>query len=130
MAFGVDMHEMGIALKIIEISTEAIPPEMRGAPVESVNLKVGKLTAVVPDSLRFCFDVATKDTPLAGARLNIEQTPIVVRCRECGADTTIDEARFACGECSGGDLEILSGRELTVASIEMAESGQGPPAKE
>ena len=124
------MHEMGIALQIIEISTGAIPPEMRGVAVESVNLKVGKLTAVVPDSLRFCFDVATKDTPLAGAKLNIEQTPIVARCRECGAETTIEEARFVCGECSSGNLDVVSGRELTVTSIEMAEPGQGPPPKE
>jgi hydrogenase nickel incorporation protein HypA/HybF len=53
------MHEMGIALQIIDIATASIPPDMRSARVERVNLKVGKLAAVVADSLRFCFDIVS-----------------------------------------------------------------------
>jgi hydrogenase nickel incorporation protein HypB len=71
------MHEMGIALQIIEIATASIPADAGPVRVEKINLKIGKLAAVVPDSLRFCFDVAVKDTPLDGARLAIEELPVV-----------------------------------------------------
>ena len=117
------MHEMGIALQIIEIATASIPPDMRAARVERVNLKIGKLSAVVPDSLRFCFDIVSKDTPLAGAALAIEETPVVARCKECDARWSIAEPVFTCKACNSGALEILSGRELDIVSIEIAEEG-------
>ena len=120
------MHEMGIAMQIIEVSASAIPEAMKGVAVEAVNLKIGRLTAVVPESLRFCFGVASRDTALAGAKLNIEEVPIVVRCTDCGAETTISEAKFVCGECGSGKLDVVSGRELTVTSIELAEDPPVP----
>jgi hydrogenase nickel incorporation protein HypA/HybF len=119
------MHEMGIALQIIDIATASIPPDMRSARVERVNLKIGKLSAVVPDSLRFCFGIASQDTPLAGAELAIEETPVVARCKDCDARWTIAEPVFTCQACNSGALEILSGRELDIVSIEIAEEG-GP----
>lgn len=124
------MHEMGIALQIIEIATASIPAELGSPKVEKVNLKIGKLAAVVPDSLRFCFDIATRDTPLAGAELAIEETPVVARCKACSERWTIDEPAFACRACGSGALEILSGRELDIVSIEIAQEdrhadGQG-----
>ena len=69
------MHEMGIALRIVEIATDALPADLGSARVAKVNIKIGKLAAVVPESLRFCFDVAIKDTPLKDAILVIEKRP-------------------------------------------------------
>lgn len=112
---------MGIAQKIVEIAVGAIPAGLAGAPVEAVHLRVGKLTAVVPESLRFCFEVIARDTPLAGARLEIEEVPVVARCESCGAQSQIDEPPFVCSECLCGRLEFISGRELLVQSIELAE---------
>ena len=115
------MHEMGIALQIVEIATASLPADLGEARVARVNLKVGKLAAVVPESLRFCFDVAVKDTPLAGANLAIEEIPVVARCKDCNAQWTIDEPVFICKTCESGSLEILSGRELDIESIEVVE---------
>ncbi|NOQ20598.1 MAG: hydrogenase maturation nickel metallochaperone HypA [Desulfobacterales bacterium] len=115
------MHEMGIALQIVEIATASLPADLGEARVARVNLKVGKLAAVVPESLRFCFDVAVKDTPLAGANLAIEEIPVVARCKDCNAQWTIDEPVFICKTCESGSLDILSGRELDIESIEVVE---------
>ncbi len=117
------MHEMGIALQIIEIAAASIPAEMKPVKVARVNLKIGKLAAVVPDSLRFCFDAASRDTELAGAELAIEEVPVTALCRECGERWEITEPVFTCRVCEGGSLEILSGRELDIVSIEVAEEG-------
>jgi hydrogenase nickel incorporation protein HypA/HybF len=124
------MHEMGIALQIIDIATASIPPEMGSARVERVNLKIGKLSAVVPESLRFCFEIASKETPLAGAVLAIEETAVVARCKECDARWTIEEPAFTCKACNSGALEILSGRELDIVSIEIAEESGNEAAGE
>jgi hydrogenase nickel incorporation protein HypA/HybF len=115
------MHEMGIALQIIEIATESIPPDAGDVRIEKINLKIGKLAAVVPDSLRFCFGIAVKDTPLAGAELAIQELPVVARCRDCDTQWTIRSPAFTCKNCGSGSLEILSGRELDVESIEIAQ---------
>lgn len=117
----IDMHEMGIALQIVEIATASLPADLGEARVAAVNLKIGKLAAVVPESLRFCFDVAVKGTPLATAKLVIEEVPVVASCKDCHAQWTINEPVFICKTCESGSLEILSGRELDIESIEVVE---------
>ena len=118
------MHEMGIALQIIEIATDSIPADAGDVRVEKINLKIGKLAAVVPDSLRFCFDVAIKDTPLDGAELVIQELPVMARCKDCDIQWTINSPAFTCENCNSGSLEILSGRELDIESIEIAQKDE------
>jgi len=118
------MHEMGIAMEIIEIAEASIPVGMEAVQVESVNLRVGKLSAIVPESLTFCFSVAIKDTRLEGAKLNIEQVPVVAMCKDCGAKWTIEEPAFACQQCQSGSIKLISGKELDIVSIEIMEEDQ------
>jgi hydrogenase nickel incorporation protein HypA/HybF len=115
------MHEMGIALQIVEIAAASIPADVEHVRVQKVNVNVGKLAAVVPQSLRFCFDVAIKDTPLDGAELVIRELPVVARCENCSSEWTINDPAFICKTCNSGSLEILSGRELDIESIEIAD---------
>lgn len=115
------MHEMGIALEIIDIAVASVPEHLEGSSVAKVNLKVGKLSAVVPDSLRFCFNVASKDTPLESAELVIEEIPVRAQCRDCRHEWIITGPAFLCESCGGGSLEILSGRELDIQSIELVD---------
>jgi len=115
------MHEMGIAMQIIEIAAASIPADMKGSRVERVNLKVGKLAAIVPDSLRFCFEIASQDTPLAGAEIVIQEIPVIARCNDCRFQWTIDTPVFICQKCKSGSIELISGRELNIESIELAE---------
>ena len=115
------MHEMGIALQIIEIATASIPKDADNARVAKVNLKVGKLAAIVPESLRFCFDIIARDTPLSGAQLSMEEIPVVARCRECNHTWNITGSLFTCEKCKSGLVDILSGRELDIESIELVD---------
>ena len=108
-------------MQIIEIATSAIPVDATNVRVERVNLKIGKLSAVVPASLRFCFDIAIKDTPLSGAELVIEEIPVTARCNGCENEWTITAAVFSCPRCDKGDINILSGQELNIESIEIAD---------
>lgn len=113
------MHEMGIALQVIEIAAASIPEELRHARVARVNLTVGKLSAVVSDSLRFCFEVAAKDSPLEGAELAIEEIDVVASCNACDHQWTIEAPAFSCPLCKSGNITLVSGRELDIRSIEI-----------
>ena len=115
------MHEMGIAMQIVEIAIASIPAEMENPRIDRVNLKVGKLAAVVPDSLQFCFRIASQDTPLSHADLIIEEIPVVARCMDCHTEWTVREPVFRCGECASSSVETISGRELDIVSIEVVD---------
>jgi hydrogenase nickel incorporation protein HypA/HybF len=108
------MHELGIAEQVIEIAAG----RSGGARITRIVLLLGKLTAVLPDALRFCFDAASAGTPAEGAQLVVVEVPGVARCHSCGARHETDRfvARCACG---GDDLEWLSGEELRIQEMEV-----------
>ena len=58
------MHELAITQSVVEAVTE----RTGSAPVASVRLRVGRLAGVVPDAMRFCFELVTAGTPLEGRR--------------------------------------------------------------
>ena len=71
--------------------------------------------------LQFCFNVVIKDTALEGAKLAIQELPVTARCKECDFQWTLTGPTFTCENCNSGSLEILSGRELDIESIEIAQ---------
>ena len=115
------MHEMGIALEIVEVAKSALPADIESPRVEQINLKVGRLSGVVADYLNFCLEVAVKDTPLEGAVIKIDEIPVVARCRQCEKQWEADDVVSVCPACRSTDLEILSGRELNVVSLDIEE---------
>jgi len=115
------MHEMGIAEQIVEIALKSIPGDIADPKVERMNLRIGQFASVVEDSLRFCFGIIVKDTPLSETELVIETVPVLVHCNKCGFEWEVDNPIFKCPECRGTDLEMLSGREIDIDSIELAD---------
>jgi len=113
------MHELSICQGIIDVAADALPAPM--PRVSSVSVKIGRLTDVVPDSLRYYFELLSPGTPLAGATLVIEEIPIRGHCADCAADFDIDALVFTCPACGSGFVDLLSGRELQVVSVDTAE---------
>jgi hydrogenase nickel incorporation protein HypA/HybF len=109
------MHELSITQGIIDICTNSAG----GERVTSVVLEIGDLSGVVPESLEFCFDVCTRDTPLEGARLIIERVPAKGKCGECAAEFPISAFYEACPSCGSQRVSIVSGRELRVKELEV-----------
>lgn len=108
------MHELGLTLEIVEVVVE----RAAGQRVRRVRLAVGALAAVVPDALRFCFDLCAKDTAAEGAELVIEEVPGRARCRACGGAVELLRPWGRC-LCGSESLERLSGHELTVVDMEV-----------
>ena len=108
------MHELGIAQQVVQICAEA----SGGARVTRIVLEIGRLIAVLPDAMRFCFDAATEGTVAEGAELEIIEVPGLGRCGDCGRETTLERpfARCACGSTT---FEWLAGEELRIKSMEV-----------
>lgn len=84
--------------------------------MHAVRVRVGALTAVVPESMRFCFTLVTEGTVAEGALLEIDQPRGTASCRGCGADFTLDDLVLLCS-CGSADVEVTSGRELEIVSM-------------
>jgi hydrogenase nickel incorporation protein HypA/HybF len=108
------MHELSITQSVVD----AVCERAAGRPVRTVRVRVGVLTAVVADSLRFCFDLVTEGTVAEGALLEIDQPPGSGRCRSCASDVTLTDPVLLC-PCGSADVEITSGRELEIVSMKV-----------
>jgi hydrogenase nickel incorporation protein HypA/HybF len=110
------MHELSIASAVVA----TVEKHAEGRPVEVVNLRVGTLRQVVPDSLDFYFEFVTPGTVCEGAKLEIEVVRAALRCCTCGAEWELVAPLFRCA-CGSKDVEVIAGDELEVESIEIGE---------
>ncbi len=108
------MHEMGITQSIVAIVSE----QAAGRKVRRVTLEIGKLAAIMPESIRFCFDVVSQGSALDGAALDIIEIPGRARCLACGAEVALTEPFGRCS-CGSHRLERLAGEELNIKSMEL-----------
>lgn len=77
------MHELGITEEILAIAARHAKSER----VRRIVVEIGRDTAVLPDAVRFCFDLCAEGTPAAGAELHIielEGDALRVRAVEVG----------------------------------------------
>jgi hydrogenase nickel incorporation protein HypA/HybF len=65
------MHELSVAQAVVD----EIVAKLGDTVVTRVRLAVGRRSGVVVDSVRFCFDLVTEDTSLAGAELVVDEPP-------------------------------------------------------
>ena len=114
------MHEMSIAASMLE----AVQAESarHGAHVLAVGVKIGELSGVDSESLRFCFDALVQDSDLAPLALDIEFLPWRNRCRHCTRDFPVQEYRTECPWCGSAQTELASGNELEFAYMEIEET--------
>jgi hydrogenase nickel incorporation protein HypA/HybF len=109
------MHELGITQQIVEIALE----RAGNARVTRIVIEIGKLSAVLPDAVRFCFDLCCEGTPLEGARLEIREPPGQARCRACQGDVVLERPFGRCA-CGSTDLDWISGEQLLIREMEVA----------
>lgn len=115
------MHEMSIAQSIFDIVHEEMLRH-KVQKLEAINIAVGKLSAVVPSSLTFCFQILTEGTDMAGVVLNVKTIPLGYHCFDCGHEFTSEEMTFTCPHCGADQPMLTSGKDLNIESIEVAEN--------
>lgn len=106
------MHELAITRNIVAIVSEKAKTER----VRRVTIEIGKLSAVFPQAVRFCFEVVSRGTVLEGAELDIVEIDGTAECRACGTHFSLEHLYGRC-PCGSSDLTRLTGEELLVKEM-------------
>ena len=112
------MHEFSITQSILAIALEKAD-EAKASKITKINLTVGELSGVVDECVRFHFDFLSKDTIAAEASLFFEKMPFQLRCRNCATSFSPNHGDWTCPNCQEQKIEVVSGRECYVNSIEV-----------
>jgi hydrogenase nickel incorporation protein HypA/HybF len=114
------MHESSIAHSILEIIDEQCA-EKGCTVVDTLTVRLGKATGVMPESLQFAFDALKEPTKAKDAKLTIEIVPIGGRCRSCAKEFDVPDVQyiFACPLCNSAEFELTRGREMEISDMEM-----------
>ncbi len=126
------MHELSIALSLVDAACE-VAARLGQVRVEALHVRLGALSGVVKEALQFSFDMAVKDTPLEGARLEIEDVRVTGRCAQCAAERTVDSPfSLQCPVCGGVLTDLVHGREMELTALEVIDvdtADRGGPAE-
>jgi hydrogenase nickel incorporation protein HypA/HybF len=111
------MHEYSVTKSLVELcNNEANKNGFK--KVYKINLKIGKFTGFSSDCIRFYFDYLRPKTKCSDAEIIFDEVPIRIKCKTCKKDMIIDDPILICPDCGKNDIEIISGREFFVESLE------------
>ena len=85
----------------------------------AIRLRIGALSGVVPESLRFAFEALARGTAAEGAELSIENVPARFWCAGCAREFQSEDMFADCPDCHTPSGELRAGRELELASLEV-----------
>ena len=111
------MHELALSQDIVEMLTRLAAREGINT-ISRVVLEVGEISGVEPEALAFCFDAATRSTPVQGAELCIENIAVVGVCRGCAASFPCAGGLAPCPQCGAYGATIIQGAELRLKEFE------------
>jgi hydrogenase nickel incorporation protein HypA/HybF len=114
------VHELSVAVSLVEIACEKAST-LGDVQVEALHLRLGALSGVVREALLFSFELAAKDTRVAGARLEIDDVPLTVLCPKCGEKRELPGFPLVCPVCDTPTPEVVGGRDLELTALEIRE---------
>jgi hydrogenase nickel incorporation protein HypA/HybF len=112
------MHELSIAQSIVDSAREHAAAH-GGRRVLTIGVRVGELSGVSIDALRFCFAMTVKDTDLDGAALEPEEVPVLYRCAACAHEFKPVEFLAECPACGSYGAAMVAGDELGLSFLEV-----------
>jgi hydrogenase nickel incorporation protein HypA/HybF len=115
------MHEFAIANSVLDAARAeaALRP---GTRLAKICVRIGDLAGLDPDALAFCFEALVKETDLESVVLEIERRQQRHRCSRCGNEFAVIDYAVACPACGDASTELVSGRELELAYLELEET--------
>lgn len=110
------MHEVSIMQNTLDLAIAQA--QQNGAKkIESLTLKIGELSGVIPEALEFAFDVLVRGTMAENAQLKIEKIPVVCYCQDCDRHFQPATYIYNCPHCQRISQDILQGKELDLVAI-------------
>lgn len=114
------MHEFSICRGIIaSIRSEMARLEKPESSLRTACVAIGDVHQVVPDTLTFAYESMTKDSDLAGSKLDLRFVPVRIKCRNCGWVGETDRNMFICGKCNSSNVDVLDGMEMILERLKI-----------
>lgn len=121
------MHELSVATELYQGLRSEV--EARGGTrIVSARIRVGELSAIEPELLRFAWEALVAAGPDAGAQLEIEWCAVIATCPDCGVVEPAPSRGWLrlCPHCSA-PVRLEDGRELDVLSLAFDEDEEQQP---
>ena len=112
------MHELSIMQSALDLALDAAQ-KAGASKLYRIRLRIGALSGVVPEALRFSFEALAAGTPAEGATLEIEDVPARFWCAGCAKEFQADSLFADCPGCRKPSGDLRSGREMELASLEI-----------
>jgi hydrogenase nickel incorporation protein HypA/HybF len=114
------MHELAICQALIGQVTDVARKENAGA-VSEIYVSVGPLSGVEAPLMQNAFPLAAAGTVADAATLHLDETPIRIRCEECGAESEVKMNHLVCTDCGDWRTALISGDELLLQRVVLGE---------
>ena len=106
------MHELSIMQGVLDMVRDSAVQNGINR-INKLKLVIGSLTMIMPDSLRFAFEVLSQEEMFREAELQIEAVPAVIKCQACNGETAQEDVYcFVCSACGSNQVEVIKGREM------------------
>lgn len=123
------MHELSITEHLLEHCIREAKRQ-NASKIRTIKLCIGQLNGLVPDCIQVYLDMLSEGTIAEGARIEAEFLPVEVHCRDCGQDGEITPHRLSCPCCGSLRLQLLSGKEFYIKSMEVDIDGDKSTASD
>ncbi len=114
------MHEIGIANSIIEAGQTEAARHAESRLIR-IGIRVGNLSGVDSDALRFAFTALTQGTELDQVEFEIQNCPRRNLCLDCGLEFESGLYSAPCPSCASQSVMLAGGDELELAYVEVEE---------
>jgi len=111
------MHELYIAECILKSTRDSLPENQPTSSVVQVRVQVGRLDAIIPETLNLVFNAIKASYEMPWAELWIEQIDVMCQCSGCGHEFEIEQPLFICPRCGSSYVKVLRGRGITLNGI-------------
>jgi len=112
------VHELAVTQNILDIVLSEAKAA-QASRITKISLVIGELSGVVSDCVLFYFDFLKKGNAAEKATIDFRLVPAELRCRDCLTNFNPKDSAWICPNCRNTSLEVISGRECYVESIEV-----------
>ena len=112
------MHELSITEHILSCCIDKARTQ-HASKIRVIRLCIGQLKGIVPECIQIYMDMLSEGTIAEGVKIGAEFPPVKVHCRDCGTESEITAHHLACPCCGSLKLQILSGKEFFIKSMEV-----------
>ena len=115
------MHELPILRNIVDVALR-YAASAGASRVVAVDLEVGELRGLDEAWLQRYFRFVCAGTVAADATLRVRRSLALFLCRDCGSTFSFDlrsGGSVACAACSSAQVELSTGNELRIESIDV-----------